>query len=270
MNTSHQKSIPVVILCGGKGTRLREETEYKPKPLIKIGSMPILWHIMKIYSHYGFNRFLLLLGYKGEMIKDYFLNFEMMANDFTLRLRANDTEKIELHNNTILENWDITFVDTGEETPTGGRIKKAETYLKPFRRFMVTYGDGVADINIDQLVRFHSRHGKIGTLTGVEPSSQFGIVEVNRSGLAESFKEKPRLKGYVNGGFFVFERTFLRFLTQDSVLEQKPLIELTRKKQLAVYPHTGYWQCMDTFKQAEWLNQAWESGERPWEVWRND
>jgi len=266
MNKSINSHVPVVILCGGKGARLREETEYRPKPLIKIGQMPILWHIMKIYSFYGFKNFILLLGYRGEMIKNYFLNFEVMVNDFTLKLRTYGKEKVTLHNHLELEDWDITFVDTKLDTPTGGRIKKAEKYLKPFDRFMATYGDGVADIDVNKLYKFHLRKKTIGTLSGVQPASQFGVVEVKK-GMAKTFKEKPRMRGFINGGFFVFEREFLKMLKEDSVLEQEPLKKLSAKQQLSVYKHTSYWQCMDTFKQAEWLNKAWDNGDRSWAIW---
>jgi len=252
----------VVILCGGRGTRLLEETEFKPKPLVKIGNMPILWHIMKGYSHFGFYDFILCLGYKGEMIKEFFVNFSWMTNDFTLELIKG--EKI-FHSSSPIENWKITFVDTGLETPTGGRIKAIEGYIDD-ETFMATYGDGVSNVDIKMLLEFHKEKGKIATLTAVHPPSQFGVIE-EKNGIASSFKEKPILEGLINGGFFVFNRKIFDYLSFDSVLEEEPLRQLTRDGQLSVYLHSGFWMCMDTFKQAQILNNMWNKGERLWKVW---
>lgn len=252
----------VVILCGGRGTRLAEETEFKPKPLVKIGDMPILWHIMKIYSYFGFSDFILCLGYKGEMLKEFFVNLSWMANDFTLELGSSKKTIIPLH---AIEDWRITFADTGQDTNTGGRIKMIEKYIEE-ETFMATYGDGVSNIEMRRLLEFHKEKGKIATLTAIHPSSQFGIIE-ERNGIAESFKEKPMLQGLINGGFFVFNRKIFDYLSLDSVLEEEPLRELAKKKELAVYTHPGFWMCMDTFKQVQMLNNMWKEGNRPWKIW---
>ena len=203
----------VVILCGGKGTRLREETEFKPKPLVKIGDMPILWHIMKMYSHYGFKEFILCLGYKGEMIKEFFLNFEQLANDFTLKLRSKES-KILHHSGAKLEDWTIHFVDTGLNTQTGGRIARVQHLLKDDEDFFLTYGDGVSDININELYEYHKKSGKILTLTAVPFRSVYGIVE-SKNGSVISFKEKPPLDGRMNSGFFVCNKKIFDYLSKD-------------------------------------------------------
>lgn len=258
------KKMKVVILCGGMGTRMREETEFKPKPLVPIGRMPVLWHIMKIYSHYGFRDFILCLGYKGEMIKEYFLNFEEMTNDFTLNLRSKK-EKVTHHNKERLEDWNITFVDTGFETNTGGRVKGIE-HLVDGDEFFLTYGDGLSNVNIGKLLDYHRSKKKVGTLTAINPTSPFGIIEV-ANGIAKSFKEKPRLEGLINGGFFVFNKKIFDYLEENSILEEEPLKRLTAEKGLAVYEHNDFWQCMDTFKDVERLNKMWREGDTPWKVW---
>ncbi len=257
-------NVKVLILCGGMGTRLREETEYKPKPLVEIGGMPILWHIMKHYSHEGFKDFVLALGYKGGMIKEYFLNFEWMSNDFTLNLRPR-TERVvcSAHN---LEDWTITFAETGLKTPTGGRVFKAAKYLRQDEYFLATYGDGISNVKLKSLLEFHLSHKKIATLTGVHPSSPFGIIE-DENGVVRSFKEKPRLAGRINGGFFVFNRGIFDYLDDNAVLEEEPLRRLAAANQLAVYPHEDFWACMDTFKDVERLNTMWDRGEHPWKIW---
>ena len=256
-------SIPVVILCGGTGTRLREETEFKPKPLVTIGGMPILWHIMKIYSHHGFRRFVICLGYKGHLIKEFFLNAPWMANDMTLRLKDH---KQTIHARKPVEDWEITFADTGKATPTGGRVAAIKPYIKG-DEFMVTYGDGVANVDLGKLLAYHRSKKKIATLTAIHPMSPFGIIE-EKDGLARSFKEKPRLEGLINGGFFVFNRRIFKVLEEDSILEEKPLRTLTRQRQLAVYEHRDFWMCMDTFKDVERLNHMWAEENRPWKVWK--
>ena len=262
MNT---KKMKVVILCGGTGTRMREETEFKPKPLVPIGKMPVLWHIMKIYSHYGFKDFVLCLGYKGEMIKEYFLNFEEMTNDFTLNLRSKK-EKVTHHDKAHLEDWNITFADTGLETNTGGRVKGIE-HLIDGDEFFLTYGDGLSNVNIMKLLDYHRSKKKVGTLTAIHPTSPFGIIEVS-NGIAKSFKEKPRLEGLINGGFFIFNKKIFDYLEENSVLEEEPLRKLTDERRLAVYEHTDFWQCMDTFKDVERLNKMWREGDTPWKVWK--
>lgn len=253
--------IPVVILCGGQGTRLREETAFKPKPLVEIGGRPILWHIMKIYSHFGFNEFILALGYKGEMIKRYFLNYEAMNNDFTIDLKS---KSLTFHDNTT-EDWVVTLADTGDLTETGGRIKRVEKYIKT-PRFMATYGDGVADINIRKLLEFHKSKGKIATLTGLHPLSKYGILELDENNIVTNFKEKPQMKEWVSGGFFVFEREIFDYLDENSILERAPMEHLVEDGQLAVYAHDGFWGSMDTYKDVQYLNKLWEETKR-WKVW---
>ncbi|PIN86288.1 glucose-1-phosphate cytidylyltransferase [Candidatus Woesearchaeota archaeon CG10_big_fil_rev_8_21_14_0_10_44_13] len=260
----NQKNTKVVILCGGMGTRLREQTEFMPKPLVEIGGMPILWHIMKTYSHYGFKDFILCLGYKGDMLKEYFVNFEWKANDFTLNLKSKK-EKIIHSNNT--DDWNITFVNTGLETNTGGRIKKIEKYIDG-DMFLVTYGDGVADIDINKLMAYHNSLKPTATLSAIHPISRFGVIEVDNKGFAKSFKEKPQLDGVINGGFFVFNRKIFDYLDENCVLEQDPLMALAKENKLAVYEHKGFWYCMDTFKDMEYLNGLWKKGNVPWKVWK--
>ncbi len=260
-----------VILCGGKGTRLREETEYKPKPMVTIGKMALLWHIMKIYSYYGINDFILCLGYKGEMIKDYFLNFETWSNDFTLKLRCKPDEKIIHHNQECLEDWNITFADTGQDSMTGSRVAQIKKYLGGIGEdedFFVTYGDGVSDIDIKKLYEFHKEKGRIATLTGVHPASHYGVLETDGD-IVKSFKEKPRLDGMVSGGFFVFNKKVFDYLSEDKncVLEDEPLKRLAINNQLAVYQHGGFWYSVDTYKQYEELSKMCEDGNMPWKVW---
>lgn len=260
----------VVILCGGKGTRLREETEYKPKPLVTVGGRPLLWHIMKTYSHYGFREFVLCLGYKGEMIREYFLKFEELANDCTLTLRRNGTERIVHHAPNNLEDWSITFVDTGQETMTGSRIARIRSHLNPTEPFLWTYGDGVSDVDLGKLVAFHAEHGKIATITGMHQNSRFGILEIDGDRVT-SFSEKPQLEGYINGGYGVLSPKIFDYLNPDgdTVLEQTPLKTLAQQGQLGVYRHEGFFFAVDTYKDYEELNRLWERGERPWVVWPN-
>ncbi|MDA8086906.1 MAG: sugar phosphate nucleotidyltransferase, partial [Nitrospiraceae bacterium] len=229
----------------------------------EIGGIPILWHIMKIFSHYGCNDFVLCLGYKGKMIKEYFLNFEWLANDFTLQM-GKGKGKITHHAHS-LDNWNITFADTGESTETGGRIKRVEKYIRG-DDFFITYGDGVADVNIKALYDFHKRKKKVLTITGIHPPSRFGILDVN-DGMARSFSEKPALEGLVNGGFMAASKKLFDYLDEDCVFEQKPMRKLAAGRQLAVFEHKGFWQCMDTFKEVEAFNRQWDRGIRPWVVW---
>lgn len=258
----------VVILCGGMGTRLKEETEYKPKPLVKIREMPIIWHIMKIYSHFGYKDFILCLGYKGEMIKDYFLHFEEWSYDFTLNLRSKK-EKIVHHNKEKLEDWNITFVDTGLDTMTGSRIARIKDYIGKDKEFLLTYGDGLSDVNLRKLYQYHLKKKKIITLIGVYPPTFFGVLE-EENGIAKSFKEKPRLKSLINGGFFVCNKKLFNYVTPDGncIFEEEPLRRLAKERQIAVYRHEGFWYCMDTHKQVAELNKMWTSGKAPWKVWK--
>ena len=257
----------VVILCGGKGTRLREKTDMIPKPMVSIGGRAILWHIMKIYSSFGFNDFVLALGYKSEVIKQYFLNYRAMGSDFDLDLGKNSG--IQYHGDDIVENWKITFADTGEDAMTGSRVARIGQYIQG-DSFLLTYGDGVADIDLNRLVRFHQEHGRIGTVSGVHMPSRFGKLLINtETDLVEKFTEKPLESGtadYINGGFFMFNREFLNYVDQDEscVLEREPLEQLAKDGELAIYRHDGYWQCMDTYR--DWLNleRLWQSGDAPW------
>lgn len=259
----------VVILCGGQGTRLREETEYRPKPLVLVGDMPILWHIMKIYSHYGFKDFILCLGYKGDAIKDYFLKFEELSNDFTLNLRSKQ-ERIIHHNKANLEDWNITFVNTGQKTQTGERVARIKQYIGSDEEFLLTYGDGVAQIDIKELVDFHRRHGKIATITGVRPPSKFGEISVKENKVI-GFNEKPAMSdGFINGGFFVFKREFFNYLLQDKdcILEREPLESLVKDGELMMKPLNAFWHCMDTYRDNLLLNEMWERKSVPWKVWQ--
>ncbi len=254
----------VVILCGGMGTRLKEETEFRPKPLVHIGAFPILWHIMKHYSHYGFNDFVLCLGYKGEMIKEYFLNYGWMSNDFTLNLGKGKGQLSNHTDNT--ENWNITFADTGDTTQTGGRIKKIEKHIKE-DNFLATYGDGVSNVDIKRLIGFHKEKNKIGTLTGVHPWSKYGTVHTDKNGIITKFTEKPMLKDVINGGFFVFKKDIFDYLDNECMLEKEPFEKLAQEKQLTLFKHDGFWHCMDTYKDFQELNAIWEKGNAPWNIW---
>jgi len=247
------------------GTRLREETEFRPKPMVEIGNRPILWHIMKIYSTYGFSDFILCLGYKGEIIKDYFYHYATRNSDFTIEL---STREIEFHNSRPEENWRVTLVDTGDNAMTGARIKRVEKYIDE-DLFMVTYGDGVTDLDIRKLLAFHKSHGKIGTVTGVHPPSRYGELRIVGN-TVYSFREKPQEEeATINGGYFVFKRKFFDYLSADDgcILERAPLENLAAKNQLKVYQHMGFWQCMDTYRDLKLLNEIWASGKVPWRVW---
>jgi glucose-1-phosphate cytidylyltransferase len=261
-------SMKVMILCGGQGTRLREHTEVRPKPMVEIGGRPILWHIMNLYAFHGFQDFILCLGYKAQVIKEYFLNYRAMTSDFTVQLGA--TDGICWHSdNASVEQWRVTLADTGEETMTGARICRAAKYLDPHdESFMVTYGDGLSDVNLLALLDFHRNHGKLATVTGVHPPSRFGELECDGDKV-RAFGEKPQTgQGLINGGFFCFRRRFLEYLSgsPDCVLERGPLESCTADGELRVYRHSGYWQCMDTYR--DWLSfeQQWQSGSAPWKL----
>jgi len=259
----------VVILCGGQGTRLKEETEYRPKPLVSVGGMPILWHIMKIYSHYGFNEFILCLGYKGEMIKDYFLKFEELSNDFTLNLRSKH-ERIIHHSRAHLENWKITFIDTGINTQTGARVASIKEYLGKDERFFLTYGDGIAKINIKEQLKFHQQHGKAVTVAGVRPPSRFGEIKTKGNKVI-SFNEKPiDAKSRINGGFFVCNMEIFKYLStsDECILERTPLETLAEKGELQMWPLNDFWYCMDTYRDYLFLNEEWAKGNAGWKVWK--
>jgi len=263
MKKKNNKNIPVVILCGGMGTRLREETEYKPKPMVEIGGKPVLWHIMKIYAHYGFRQFILCLGYKGSVIKDYFLNYEAMSNDFTVHLGKGN--QLAYQSDHAEQDFNVTLVDTGLKTMTGGRVKRIEKFIDT-ETFMVTYGDGLANININELVAFHQGHGKLATLTAVRPPSRFGILELTEENQVEQFREKVQTE-WINGGFLVFNRRVFDYLDLDCILEREPMEKLAAEKQLMAFRHEGFWIGMDTYREYEMLNQVWDSGHAPWKVW---
>ncbi|MBY0507276.1 MAG: glucose-1-phosphate cytidylyltransferase [Bryobacteraceae bacterium] len=255
-----------VILCGGQGTRLREETEFRPKPLVEIGGKPILWHIMKTYAHYGFDDFVLCLGYRGNMIKEYFLNYAAMNNDFTIAL--GNKASIRFEGEHLEQGFQVTLADTGQETMTGGRIKRIQKYVDG-DLFMVTYGDGVADIDIRRLLDFHHRHGKAATITTVKPHSRFGILDTAADGRVQAFAEKPQLDGWASAGFLVFDRKLFDYLDDDStVLEREPLERLAQEGQLMAYRHEGSFYTMDTYREYLFLNDLWSSGKAPWGIWR--
>jgi glucose-1-phosphate cytidylyltransferase len=254
-------SEPVVILAGGKGMRLREYTETVPKALLRIGPHPVILHVMNIYAAFGFKRFIVCLGHRGDLIKQYFMNHDWVSHDFAFKMGSAQKKEIRALDENHLD-YEITFAETGSETPTGGRVKKIEKYIET-DNFHVTYCDGVAEINISELSKFHKKASKIGTMTGVHAMSSFGIVEVNDQSIATSFKEKPVLPGYVNGGFLVFKRDFFDCLTEDSVLEEEPLRSLAAKRELAVFRLEKFWACMDTFKDFERLNTLWEKSYMP-------
>lgn len=253
----------VVLLAGGLGTRLREETEYRPKPMIEVGGRPVLWHIMKNFSTYGLKEFIVCTGYRGEVIKDYFLNYDARMNDFTAYLGADS--HIEYHGDHDEAEWRVTVADTGAMTMTGGRVKRASKYLDG--RFIVTYGDGLADVDIAGLLKFHQSHGKLATVTTIRPLSRFGVMDLTSDGQVKQFREKPQTEDYVNAGFFVFEPEVLNYLDDDCVLEQNPLEQLVLDEQLMAYRHEGFWQPMDTYREFTLLNEMWQTGKAPWKVW---
>lgn len=251
-----------IILCGGRGMRLQEETEYRPKPLVPIGGRPILWHIMQIYARAGFREFILCLGYKGDMIKDYFLNYEAMSNDFTVRLGAQSAVNYNsLHGE---QDYIVTLADTGLETMTGGRIKRVEKYVDE-DTFMLTYGDGVADIDIKALLKYHHGHGHCATVTAVRPISRYGMLEIGEKGKVLNFAEKPEMKDWMSVGFFVFNRKIFNYLEgDDCFLELEPLQRLSREGELVAYKHEGFFFSMDTYRDYVHLNNMWDRGETPW------
>lgn len=256
----------VVILCGGLGTRLREETEFRPKPLLDVGGYPILWHIMKIHAHYGFKEFVLCLGYRGNMIKEYFLNYEAMNSDFTVCLGRNNNIVYQGAHNE--QDFQVTLADTGLETMTGGRLIRVKKYIDN-GPFMVTYGDGIADLNVRSLVDFHCTHGRLATVTAVRPISRFGVLEVDGGGKVLNFAEKPLLDGWSSAGFFVFDHGVFDYLDgDDCILERGPLERLASEGQLSAYRHAGFFFAMDTYREYKILNELWASGEAPWKVWK--
>ena len=255
----------VAILAGGFGTRISEESHLKPKPMIEIGEKPLLWHIMKIYSKYGFNDFIICLGYKGHCIKDYFANYFLYESDVTFDFR--DGNQMIIHDHTA-EPWQVTLVNTGVSTMTGGRVKRIEKYLND-EPFMLTYGDGVADIDIRKLVEFHKSHGKLATLVSAQPSGRFGALKLSSNGEVIEFQEKPRGDGgWINAGFFVMQPEVLEYIEGDStILEREPLERLARDRELVAYKHDGFWQPMDALRDKRLLEDLWNSDNAPWKVW---
>lgn len=257
----------VVILCGGKGTRLSEETSVKPKPMVKIGGMPILWHIMKTYSYYGFKKFVLALGYKADYIKEYFYNLRITSNDFTLKL---DPQSPPIFfNPSDDKDWEITFVDTGIDTLKGGRIKRIEQFVKS-DNFHLTYGDGVCDVDIAKLSKFHIEHGKLASVTAVHPPSRFGEMQLNEDNVSE-FEEKPQMAtGYINGGFFVLNRKIFNYLSEDENcdFEFGPLQKIVKDNQLKAFKHNGFWQCMDNVRERDYLSSLIQKQKATWMLWK--
>ncbi len=258
--------VPVFVLCGGLGTRLREETEVRPKPMVPVGNRPILWHIMRTYAHHGFHRFILCLGYKAEVIKEYFLNYASMNSDFTIDLMTNNQT---VHSIDHKDAWEVTLAYTGELTMTGARVSRAAAkYLGAARHFAVTYGDGVTDVNLGEEFRFHLEQGRQGTVLGVNPPSRFGELKVVATKV-EEFSEKPEFAdNWINGGYFFFHRDFLSYLSSNEtcVLERDPLVQLARDGQLSMFKHRGFWACVDTQRDLEYLNKLWASGQASWAV----
>jgi len=256
--------LKVVILAGGVGTRLTEETDIKPKPMIEVGGMPILWHIMKIYYAYGFNEFIICLGYKGYIIKEYFANYFLHLSDITVELATGNIKTL----NCKSEDLRVTLIDTGVDTQTGGRIKRVKSYIGN-ETFMLTYGDGLADININDLISFHKRHGKLATVTAVRPLGRFGTLVLGKNSYITEFEEKPVGNGgWVNGGFFVLEPKVFDYIIGDETFwEKKPLENLAKDSELVAYKHTGFWKPMDTLRDKRELEKIWNSGKAPWKVW---
>ena len=258
----------VVILCGGKGTRLREETEYRPKPMVPIGGRPILWHIMKSYAAHGHKEFILCLGYKGEVIKDFFRNYMWMTSDVSLRL--GEAQEIQFHTQHEEADWKVTLADTGEETLTAGRIKRIERYIGRDESFLLTYGDGVGDVNIEAAVNFHRRHGKLLTLTAVRPPGRFGELRLDDTNIVRAFNEKPQTEGgWINGGYFVVSCKVFGWLEEceQVMFEHAPVRRLSERGEVVAFKHEGFWQPMDTYAEFTLLNQIWSTGKAPWKVW---
>ncbi len=267
MTIMEVSEVPVFVLCGGLGTRLREETEVRPKPMVPIGDKPILWHIMRNYSQHGFKKFVLCLGYKAEIIKSYFLNYSSLNSDFTVKLKTNATT---FHGVGHDEDWEVTLTFTGEDAMTGSRVARAAAqYLGNAQHMAVTYGDGLTNADLHDELSFHLSHGRIGTVLGARLPSRFGELQVEGQTVTE-FREKPEaVDSWVNGGYFLFHRRFLEYLSMEDscVLEREPLVALAGDEQLCMYKHSGFWACMDTQRDREHLNGLWESGQAPWKVW---
>jgi glucose-1-phosphate cytidylyltransferase len=250
-----------VILAGGLGTRIREETEFKPKPMVEIGGRPVLWHIMKHLSSYGVQRFVICVGYKGDIIRDYFLNYRSRNNDFTVSLGARND--LTFHSDHQESNWSVTVAETGATTNTGGRVLSVKKYVEG-EKFLCTYGDGLSDIKINELEKFHDLKNRIATVTAVQPLSRFGVMDIDDSNNVTSFKEKPQTEGWINGGFFIFKPQIFDYLKPEIILENEPLQALSADNQLSAFKHEGFWQPMDTFRESKVLNDLWNTGQAPW------
>jgi len=258
----------VVILCGGKGTRLREETEFRPKPMVPIGGRPILWHIMKTYAHYGHKDFILCLGYKGDMLKEYFRNYLWNTSDVTLSLGR--TPNVQFHNRHEEEDWNVTLADTGEESMTGFRVRQIRRFLPPGEPFLLTYGDGLTTIDINATITAHRAAGKVVTMSAVHPAGRFGSLYIEEDGSIATFNEKPQFEStYVNGGYMVCEHRLFDYLPDDPAmsLERQPMDKLVQDGQLNAFKHEGFWQPMDTYQESQYLNKIWAEGRAPWKVW---
>lgn len=254
----------VVLLAGGLGTRLREETEFRPKPMVMVGEQPIIWHIMSSYAHFGHKDFLVCAGYRGDVIKEYFLEFASRVSDFSVKLGPRP--EVQYLEELKEMDWKVTISDTGDKTMTGGRLFKVRKYVKD-DVFMCTYGDGLSNVDISELVQFHKSHGKIATITAIRPMSRFGALELTDKGVVQDFKEKPRADGWVNAGFFVFNKEIFDYLDDASILENEPLAALAGEGQLMAFKHDGFWQPMDTYREFTILNELWSSGRAPWKIW---
>ncbi|MDP2014496.1 MAG: glucose-1-phosphate cytidylyltransferase [Actinomycetota bacterium] len=253
-----------ILLAGGLGTRMRDETEFRPKPMVEVGGRPVLWHIMKNLAQFGIDEFIVATGYKSDMIKEYFLNYEARNNDFTIELGRRDS--LVFHEAHSEANWKVTVAFTGDNTMTGGRVFRAARYLDD-EPFLVTYGDGLADVNIDELRAFHAQSGRLATVTTVRPLSRFGVMDVDEGGAVRSFSEKPQLDDWINVGFFIMQPEVLTYLDDNCVLEEEPLAHLARDGQLSAFRHRGFWQPMDTNRESKMLNELWDSGNAPWKTW---
>jgi glucose-1-phosphate cytidylyltransferase len=255
-----------VLLAGGLGTRMREETEFRPKPMVEIGGKPVIWHLMKFFSAYSITDFVICAGYKGEQIKEYFLNYAAYNMDFTITLGKSDD--LVFHGDHLESDWHVTVADTGANTLTAGRVERVERFVEG-EQFIVTYGDGLADLDVSKLLAFHAERGRKATITTVRPLSRFGLVDVEES-VVTRFREKPQIDDWVSAGFFVFEPSVFEYLHNGDVmmLEDQPLARLAAEHELAAYRHDGFWQPMDTYRESVMLNQMWDQGAAPWKVWQ--
>ena len=253
-----------VLLAGGLGTRLREETEFRPKPMVSVGGRPILWHIMRNYAHYGYRDFVVCAGYRGDIIKEYFREFHSEVSDFTVTLGSQGS--IQYHDNFVEDGWRVTVSDTGLSTMTGGRLFKVKKYVDD-EIFLCTYGDGLADVDVRSLIEFHKSHGKVATVTAVRPVSRFGVLDLAENGSVEHFREKPQADGWINAGFFVFNKKIFDYLDANSILENEPMARLAQDNQLMAFRHDGFWQPMDTYREFTLLNDLWDKSAAPWKVW---